>query len=945
MTCVQERIPLSGPQSNPSRGGIEECKTVVAEMGKMLAGATEAERAAVGSGSELQVLALSVVAADGGVSPTDTKPNKEEDEELSLENDLMEQGADVDPVLMKARELATQDLCHVAVHHTAEAFERDIKSRIHNTHRAAVIIEAPTSKARIFAEFLKMDCFPHRMTLWIPVGSRFDLLPFVLNLVQKRWKDRQAFVVTLGGDMQGTRTKSSYAIYIPLVSGDPVPTVLSLSGCRAKSSEALRFRCPFEDCKYRGVCPPYTNEAEGADENKDIDADDLDNTDGDFEADEEDDQAEEDAVREGEEKIACEGPKKKRLVNIFPFARPVAFYKRILNDVMKAGSLTHLVVLTRTAHPGVFIAGLESRLEVVAFVGAKPHSIGHGQDLLQKLATMRVMNKAQTMTTTKHVKRVCASGLSFINLQAPQEQTIRMKDIVPVGASWRAGFNKNPMDLEEKVLALLQLDLEEHDLYIAKATDNTMSLFTRVSRKEGDLVCSLRSLLFDTLGRLESFLSTSGNKFLGERLLKISGCLLDEGETGSDVYAVLVGCGRYLKHFLGVRKGGPNVEMVVDPSQGACDKFLSLVVKTRNNAGIAAKTQVVANFGADWDASVRPDLDEPDAKRFKGVLDSYLEKMMTVQKPAVYPQDENKKAACPQEDEGAKNGAEAKARKAAEAKTNVQKEAEDKDKAAAKDKAQKEAVDKNKDLEEQQKQDVEKENKEAEDKNKGAEDKMKKEQQATNKERADALGSGVVVGTFDLEGVKAVSVVCSNNGDLLLVPPEGSLGNKKIPPKCVLWTTKKGKVQGSGGFEWTFAAKGRATLVYSLAKKEVISLGDFIIQEKSKSVVKHDPATFHIGIPPKDFTTKEVASFQPDDAGEKKLLQIVKELASVSLVWMVKCNGNQVSSLRTLPIGGLSPSPRGFFTCSRVGQGWNGLGELKPNIVYEFIFLLWGWPC
>ena len=170
----------------------------------------------------------------------------------------------------------------------------------------------------------------------------------MLNLVQKKWKDRQAFVVTLGGDVQGTRTKSSYAIYVPLANSDTVPTIMSLSGCRAKSSEGLRFRCAFEDCKHRGAHPTGTDD--GDDENKDIDEDDLDNMDGDFEAEEEDDQAEEDAVQEGEENIAGEGPKKKRLVNIFPFARPIAIYKRILNDVMKAGSLTHLVVLTRTAH-------------------------------------------------------------------------------------------------------------------------------------------------------------------------------------------------------------------------------------------------------------------------------------------------------------------------------------------------------------------------------------------------------------------------------------------------------------------------------------------------------------------------------------------------------------------------------------------------------------------
>ena len=527
LTCVQDRIPLSGLQGKTGGAGIEECRTVVAEMVKMLASASAAaESATAGSGREAGVVVVEDdggLSPRGGLSPTETKPtDKEEEEELSLENDLMEKGADVDPVLVKARELATQELCHVAVHYTADAFERDIKSRIHSSHRVAVFMEAPTSKAKIFAEFMKIDCFPTRMTLWIPVGSRFDLLPFVLNLVQKKWKDRQAFVITLGGDVQGSRTKSSYAIYLPFSNTDVAPTILSLAGCRAKSSEALRFRCAFEDCKHRRVCTPGTDDG-GDDENKDIDEDDLDNMDGDFEAEEEDDQAEEDAVQDGEERIAGEGPKKKRLVNIFPFARPVAMYRRILNDVMKASSLTHLVVLTRSAHPGLFIAGLDCHLEVVAFVGAKPHSIGHGQDILQKLATMRMMKKAQTLVTTKQVRRVSAASVSFIHIQAPLEQPIRMRDIVPDGASWRAGFNKNPVDIEAKVLALLQLDLEEHDLYIAKSTDHSMALFTRVSRKEGDSVCFLRSLLFDSVGRLQSFLSTVG-KCLGKRLLKISGC-------------------------------------------------------------------------------------------------------------------------------------------------------------------------------------------------------------------------------------------------------------------------------------------------------------------------------------------------------------------------------------------------------------------------------------
>ena len=125
------------------------------------------------------------------------------------------------------------------------------------------------------------------------------------------------------------------------------------------------------------------------------------------------------------------------------------------------------------------------------------------------------------------------------------------------------------------------------------------------------------------------------------------------------------------------------------------------------------------------------------------------------------------------------------------------------------------------------------------------------------------------------------------------MPPEASVGNKKIPPKHVLWTTKKGKVQGSGGFEWSFAA-GKKTLVYVTAKKEVMALGDFIAQEKATSVVKQDPSPFPPGISPRDFTVKEVASFQPDDDGEKTLIQMVAELASVSIVWAVKCNDHKV---------------------------------------------------
>ena len=71
-----------------------------------------------------------------------------------------------------------------------------------------------------------------------------------------------------------------------------------------------------------------------------------------------------------------------------------------------------------------------------------------------------------------------------------------------------------------------------------------------------------------------------------------------------DVYATLVGAGRYMRHFLGLRKAGPNVALIADPGQGPSDSFLRLEVRTRNNVGIAVRSMVVANFSLERDFSI-----------------------------------------------------------------------------------------------------------------------------------------------------------------------------------------------------------------------------------------------------------------------------------------------------------------------------------------------------
>ena len=54
--------------------------------------------------------------------------------------------------------------------------------------------------------------------------------------------------------------------------------------------------------------------------------------------------------------------------------------------------------------------------------------------------------------------------------------------------------------------------------------------------------------------------------------------------------------------------------------------MLQLFVKTRNSGGIAARSPICINFGAEFDLSYTAPTEEADSKKFKGMLDSYFEK-------------------------------------------------------------------------------------------------------------------------------------------------------------------------------------------------------------------------------------------------------------------------------------------------------------------------------
>ena len=81
-----------------------------------------------------------------------------------------------------------------------------------------------------------------------------------------------------------------------------------------------------------------------------------------------------------------------------------------------------------------------------------------------------------------------------------------------------------------------------------------------------------------------------------------------------------------MRHYLGVRRAGLNTSLVVDVSSGASDGLLSLVACTRNQSGFAARSPLAANFGNEYNFAATK---EPDAKKFRGVLESYFARVAT----------------------------------------------------------------------------------------------------------------------------------------------------------------------------------------------------------------------------------------------------------------------------------------------------------------------------
>ncbi len=636
--CMRDKVPLAGLPGNSAAGGIVELRRVVEEMSKMKAGSAAAPADSEGNGGGMTPFP----AEDAGnsLAPDGCDEEQDEEEQAGLPVAAAVE-PEVNPVQERAQALAREQLNHIVIHESEASLKAELKVRVLKDQKVIFLLDAPTSKLKVVSDSLRMleGLGVGKFAVFIPVGRRFDLLAAITSQASRLFPKQSLFIVQCdAGVTQSVRVLPTYAVYLP-VSGQEstgVPTAVRANACKAAPWECLRLRCTDRMCPKRPE-PPQGDQPTTAQE--ELHNDDVEGMDEFFNFEEED--AEDDGHAEDDGLVVQGGDgdgNRPCLVDLFPFARPVSHYTCVLREVCHAESAGHLVVVSRTGHPSSLIAGRECGLEVFALLsGVKAHGLAHGKALLDTIMEKRCM-KAAAAEVGQSTKRGRGGDLQFIKVAAPEEQLIQLRDVQVDSRNWREGFNRLVQDLPVKTVKLLQQEMDEHQLLV-QTVEGGLCLASARPLKEGTIVCPLSALWFDTPGALESFLNIPANSILRDRLIQVDDVFHSEGR--GPIWGVLMGVGRYVRHYMGVRRAGPNAILTVDCSKGVRDGLVDLRVKTRNGQGIAARSPIVINYGSDYDLTRIGEEEGQEAKRFRGALDSYFQRREKEDEGGVTPSTED----------------------------------------------------------------------------------------------------------------------------------------------------------------------------------------------------------------------------------------------------------------------------------------------------------------
>lgn len=180
----------------------------------------------------------------------------------------------------------------------------------------------------------------------------------------------------------------------------------------------------------------------------------------------------------------------KYLKELWPFARPVAQGARILQQMLHSETATRLVLLTRSAHPGLLVAARTVKLRSLGYYEVPPHNFAHGRALLEKMMIQLKVDEARrAVEADGQRKRTRDSDLQFRSVLSPpaSEQLVEFKDIAPKheadGSAWRAGLDRLVNDFNQKAANLLSKELEEAGLNLVVSERGKMLRAARPFRR------------------------------------------------------------------------------------------------------------------------------------------------------------------------------------------------------------------------------------------------------------------------------------------------------------------------------------------------------------------------------------------------------------------------------------------------------------------------------
>jgi len=336
------------------------------------------------------------------------------------------------------------------------------------------------------------------------------------------------------------------------------------------------------------------------------------------------------------------GGKRDVIVALWPFAFSKEYYKAIVEGVCGGERISHIVVLSTSAHPAYALAahdlGLTAHVHLDRVSG---HSRAHGRQILRNFIHQEFLSAERALHAGgPGAKRIRAEALTFVRVSAPpvQEQTLCFTEVpgIPGTSAWRACIDKFPASdaLEKGVLELVKRELETFGLAVRPAQDGGRpALVTERARGDGDVICPVSCLLFSDADGLRECLNAGDNAaLLAGPMLRIAGLRCPGGGVGSpggevmDVYGIPVGAARLAHDYRVADRHSANARIRVRPSQGPNDGFLELVVRTHNGQGMAAGRDILLDLGAARAWGQEPTA--PPTKRIKGALEVLLEKQM-----------------------------------------------------------------------------------------------------------------------------------------------------------------------------------------------------------------------------------------------------------------------------------------------------------------------------